>query len=66
MTNGSEESHDSESHSNEVHTSDSTHNENSNEPTKTVEEIENEIEQAEKDSVSEDIIDAAEAIQLIR
>ena len=30
------------------------------------EEIEDEIEQAEKDSVAEDIIDAAEAIQLIR
>ena len=33
---------------------------------KTIEEIEDEIEQAEKDSVAEDIIDAAEAIQLIR
>ena len=66
LTIGGEESHDGESHSSEVHASDSTHNENSHEPTKTVEEIENEIEQAEKDSVAEDIIDAAEAIQLIR
>mgnify|MGYP001323322042 CR=1 FL=1 len=66
LTNGIEESYDPESHSSEVHTSDSIHNENSHEPTKTVEEIENEIEQAEKDSVAKDIIDAAEAIQLIR
>ena len=66
LTIGGKESHDGESHSSEVHASDSTHNENSHEPTKTVEEIENEIEQAEKDSVAEDIIDAAEAIQLIR
>ena len=66
LTMGSEESHDEESHSSEVHSSDSTHNENSHQPAKTVEEIENEIEQAEKDSVAEDIIDAAEAIQLIR
>jgi len=41
-------------------------NENSHQPAKTIEEIEDEIEQAEKDSVAEDIIDAAEAIQLIR
>lgn len=66
LTMGSEESHDEESHSSEVHSSDSTHNENSHQPAKTIEEIEDEIEQAEKDSVAEDIIDAAEAIQLIR
>lgn len=66
LTIGGEDSHDGETHSSEIHASDSTHNENSHEPTKTVEEIENEIEQAEKDSVAEDIIDAAEAIQLIR
>jgi hypothetical protein len=66
LTIGSEESHDEESHSSEVHSSDSTHNENSHQPAKTIEEIEDEIEQAEKDSVAEDIIDAAEAIQLIR
>lgn len=66
LTMGGEESHDEESNSSEVHASDSTHNENSHEPAKTIEEIENEIEQAEKDSVTEDIIDAAEAIQLIR
>ena len=66
LTMSSEESHDEESHSSEVHSSDSTHNENSHQPAKTIEEIEDEIEQAEKDSVAEDIIDAAEAIQLIR
>ena len=66
LTMGSDESQDEESHSSEVHSSDSTHNENSNQPAKTIEEIEDEIEQAEKDSVAEDIIDAAEAIQLIR
>ena len=66
LTMGSEESHDEESHSSEVHSSDSTHNENSHQPAKTIEEIEDEIEQAEKDSVAEDIIDAAEAIQFIR
>ena len=66
LTMGSEESHDEESHSSEVHSSDSTHNENSHQPAKTIEEIEDEIEQAEKDSVAKDIIDAAEAIQLIR
>ena len=66
LTMGSEESHDEESHSSEVHSSDSTHNENLHQPAKTIEEIEDEIEQAEKDSVAEDIIDAAEAIQLIR
>lgn len=66
LTMGSEESHDEESHSSEVHSSDSTLNENSHQPAKTIEEIEDEIEQAEKDSVAEDIIDAAEAIQLIR
>ena len=66
LTMGSEESHEEESHSSEVHSSDSTHNENSHQPAKTIEEIEDEIEQAEKDSVAEDIIDAAEAIQLIR
>ena len=66
LTMGSEESHDEESNSSEVHASDSTHNENSDQPVKTIEEIEDEIDQAEKDSVAEDIIDAAEAIQLIR
>jgi len=66
LTMGSDESHDEESHSSEVHASDSTHNENSHQPSKTIEEIEDEIDQAEKDSVAEDIIDAAEAIQLIR
>ena len=66
LTTGSEESHDEESLSSEVHASDSTHNENSDQPVKTIEEIEDEIDQAEKDSVAEDIIDAAEAIQLIR
>ena len=66
LTMGSEESHDEESHSSEVHASDSTHNENSDQPVKTIEEIEDEIDQAEKDSVAEDIIDAAEAIHLIR
>ena len=66
LTISGEESHDGELYSSEVHASDSTHNENSHEPTKTVEEIEKEIEKAEKDSVAEDIIDAAEAIQLIR
>ena len=66
LTMGSDESQDEESHSSEVHSSDSTHNENSHQPAKTIEEIEDEIEQAEKDSVAKDIIDAAEAIQLIR
>ena len=66
LTMGSEESHDEEPHSSEVNASDSTHNENSHQPAKTIEEIEEEIEQAEKDSVAEDIIDAAEAIQFIR
>jgi hypothetical protein len=63
---GNEESNDEESHSSEVHVSDSTHNENSHQQAKTIEEIEDEIDQAEKDSVAEDIIDAAEAIQFIR
>ena len=63
---GSEESHDEKSNSSDVHISDSTHNENSHQPAKTIEEIEDEIEQAEKDSVAKDIIDAAEAIQIIR
>ena len=66
LTMGSEESHDEESHSSEVNSSDSTHNENSHQPAKTIEEIEDEIDQAEKDSVAQDIIDAAEAIQFIR
>ena len=63
---GNEESNDEESHSSEFQASDSTHNENSHQPTKTIEEIENEIENAEKDSVTKDIIDAAEALQFIR
>ena len=63
---GNEESNDEESHYSEVQASDSTHNENSHQPTKTIEEIENEIENAEKDSVTKDIIDAAEALQFIR
>ena len=66
LTMGSVESHDEESHSSDVHSSDSTHNENLHQPVKTIEEIDDEIEQAEKDSVAEDIIDAAEAIQFIR
>ena len=66
LTMGSDESQDEESHSSEVHSSDSTHNENSHQPAKTIEEIEDEIDQAEKDSVAQDIIDAAEAIQFIR
>ena len=66
LTMGTEESHDEESHSSEVHSLDSTHNENSHQPAKTIEEIEDKIEQAEKDSVAKDIIDAAEAIQFIR
>ena len=63
---GNEESNDEESQSSQVQPSDSTLNENLNQPTKTIEEIENEIENAEKDSVTKDIIDAAEALQFIR
>ena len=66
LSTGNEESNNEESHSSEVHALDSTHNENSHQPAKTIEEIEDEIDQAEKDSVVEDIIDAAEAIQFIR
>ena len=66
LTIGSEDIHDEESHSSVNHVSDSTHNENSHQPTKTIKEIEDEIDKAEKDSVAEDIIDAAESIQLIR
>ena len=66
MTMGSEESHVEENPSSELHDSDSTHKDNSHQPTKTIEEIENEIENAEKDSVTKDIIDAAEALQFIR
>ena len=39
---GNEESKDEESHSSELQASDSTYNENSHQPTKTIEEIENE------------------------
>ena len=66
MTMGHEESHDDQTHSTETHSSDSTHEENSHQPAKTIEEIEKEIDQAEKDSVTKDIIDAAEALQFIR
>tara|TARA_B110000037_G_scaffold219085_1_gene283468 strand:+ start:669 stop:1205 length:537 start_codon:yes stop_codon:yes gene_type:complete len=66
MTMGHEESHDDQTHSTETHSTDSTHEENSHQPAKTIEEIEKEIDQAEKDSVTKDIIDAAEALQFIR
>jgi hypothetical protein len=66
MTMGHEESHDDQTHSTETHSTDSTHKENSHQPAKTIEEIEKEIDQAEKDSVTKDIIDAAEALQFIR
>ena len=66
MTMGHEESQDDQTHSTETHSTDSTHKENSHQPAKTIEEIEKEIDQAEKDSVTKDIIDAAEALQFIR
>ena len=46
--------------STEIHTSDSTHTE------KSVEEIEEEIDQAAKDSVAKDLIEAGEALRFLR
>ena len=65
LTMGSEESHEEESHSSEVHSSDSTHNENSHQPAKTIEEIEDKIDQAEKDSVAKDLIEAGEILEIL-
>jgi hypothetical protein len=65
LTMGSEKSHDEESHSSELHASDSTHNENSHQPAKTIEEIEDEIDQAEKDSVAKDLIEAGEILEIL-
>ena len=65
LTMGSEESHDEELHSSEVHSPDSTHNENSHQPAKTIEEIEDEIDQAEKDSVAKDLIEAGEILEIL-
>ena len=44
---------------------DSTHNENSNQPPKTIEEIEDKIDQAEKDSVAKDLIEAGEILEIL-
>ena len=65
LTIGGEESHEEESHSSEVHALDSTHNENSNQPPKTIEEIEDKIDQAEKDSVAKDLIEAGEILEIL-
>ncbi len=65
LTMSGEESHEEESHSSEVHALDSTHNENSNQPPKTIEEIENKIDQAEKDSVAKDLIEAGEILEIL-
>ena len=65
LTMSGEESHEEESHSSEVHALDSTHSENSNQPPKTIEEIEDKIEQAEKDSVAKDLIEAGEILEIL-
>ena len=48
----------------ETHSSDSTHQEHTNEP-KTVDEIEEAIEQAEKDSVAKELIEAGEILEIL-
>lgn len=59
MSMGESTSNDSESHK-----SDSTHQEHITEP-KTVEEVEEAIDQAEKDSVAKDLIEAGEIIEIL-
>lgn len=55
---------DSSSQDLETHSSDSTHNDHTTEP-KTVEEVEEAIDQAEKDSVAKDLIEAGEIIEIL-
>ena len=54
----------STSNDSEIHKSDSTHQEHITEP-KTVEEVEEAIDQAEKDSVAKDLIEAGEIIEIL-
>ena len=54
----------STSNDSETHKSDSTHQEHITEP-KTVEEVEEAIDQAEKDSVAKDLIEAGEIIEIL-
>ena len=65
LTMGAKESQEEESHSSEVHNSDSTQKENLHQPAKTIEEIEDEIDQAEKDSVAKDLIEAGEILEIL-
>ena len=65
LTMGGKENQDEKTDSSDVHASDSTHNENSHQPAKTIEEIEDEIDQAEKDSVAKDLIEAGEIIEIL-
>ena len=54
----------STSNDSEIHKSDSTHQEHITEP-KTVEEVEEAIDQAEKDSVAKELIEAGEIIEIL-
>lgn len=58
MTMGDSSSHDSTTHDSETHSSDSTHEENS---AKTEDEVDKAIEQAEKDSVTKELIEVGGA-----
>ena len=55
---------DSSSQDLETHSSDSTHQNNFAEP-KTVEEVEEDIDQAEKDSVAKELIEAGEVLEIL-
>ena len=55
---------DNTSHDSETHTSDSTHEDHNTDP-KTVDEIEEVIEQAEKDSVANELIEAGKVLEIL-